>query len=205
MAGNNHQFPPLRVVGIKLERGPISSTEIKSTFFFLKNRTRNQVPEDSIYMGNQWTTQQDLLTQGVNANVQLKSSIPIGAKLEIAPPRLYNTRRSQGWNRKKKIQPAPKLLINAELYYGLLLLAPRLKKWCHPIWEANLQPSVGANVSSIYEVCLFVLFVTLRSPKLYNTSCCCTLCIVAKHLMSKGALSLVSHNVFTYDEEVNWI
>jgi hypothetical protein len=32
----------------------------------------------------------------------------------------------------------PKLLINAELYG--LVLAPRLEKGCHPIWEADLQP-----------------------------------------------------------------
>jgi hypothetical protein len=32
----------------------------------------------------------------------------------------------------------PKLLINTELYG--LVLATRLKKGYHPIWEANLQP-----------------------------------------------------------------
>ncbi len=40
---------------------------------------------------------------------------------------------------KKKFSICPKLLINAEIY-GLVLLAPRLEKGYHQIWEANLQP-----------------------------------------------------------------
>jgi hypothetical protein len=40
--------------------------------------------------------------------------------------------------RLKKISICPKLLINAELYG--LVLAPRLEKGYHQIWEANLQP-----------------------------------------------------------------
>ncbi len=38
----------------------------------------------------------------------------------------------------KKISICPKLVINAE-HYGPVL-APRLKKGYHQIWEANLQP-----------------------------------------------------------------
>jgi hypothetical protein len=38
----------------------------------------------------------------------------------------------------KNFSICPKLLINAELYG--LVLAPRLKKGYHQIWEANLQP-----------------------------------------------------------------
>jgi hypothetical protein len=37
----------------------------------------------------------------------------------------------------KNFSICPKLLINAELYG--LVLAPRLKKGYHQIWEANLQ------------------------------------------------------------------
>jgi hypothetical protein len=39
---------------------------------------------------------------------------------------------------KKYFSICPKLVINAE-HYGLVL-APRLKKGYHQIWEANLQP-----------------------------------------------------------------
>jgi hypothetical protein len=40
--------------------------------------------------------------------------------------------------REKSFSICPKLLINAELYE--LVLALRLKKGYHQIWEANLQP-----------------------------------------------------------------
>jgi len=40
--------------------------------------------------------------------------------------------------REKNFSVCPKLLVNAELYG--LVLAPRLKKGYHQIWEANLQP-----------------------------------------------------------------
>jgi hypothetical protein len=51
---------------------------------------------------------------------------------------------------KKAFQSAPKyLLINAELYG--LVLASRLKKGYHQIWEANLQP-LGANVLSFINI-----------------------------------------------------
>jgi hypothetical protein len=45
--------------------------------------------------------------------------------------------RSQGWNR-KRVFNLPQVLINAELCD--LVLAPRLEKVYHQIWEANLQP-----------------------------------------------------------------
>ncbi len=74
-------------------------------------------------------------TLGVRANVQPKSSIPIGAKSWNWPQGLYT--RSQAWNRKKDFN-LPQVLTNAELYG--LELAPRLEKGYHQIWEANLQP-----------------------------------------------------------------
>jgi hypothetical protein len=60
-------------------------------------------------------------TLGVRANVQPKSSIPIGAKVEISPPRAFFTLGGV-----KVFSICPKLLINAELYG--LVLAPRLEK-----------------------------------------------------------------------------
>jgi len=55
--------------------------------------------------------------------------------------------RNQGWNWKNIFSICPKLLINAELYG--LVLASRLKKGYHRIWEANLQP-LGGQCFSIY-------------------------------------------------------
>jgi hypothetical protein len=72
---------------------------------------------------------------GVRANGQPKSSIAIGAKVEISLQGF--TSRNQGF-REKNFSICPKLLINAELYE--LVLAPRLKKGYHQILEANLQP-----------------------------------------------------------------
>jgi hypothetical protein len=73
-------------------------------------------------------------TLGVRADIQPKSSIPTGEKVEIGPKGFRGV--------KAKIENifsiCPKLLMNAELYG--LLLATRLKKGYHPIWEANLQP-----------------------------------------------------------------
>jgi len=43
----------------------------------------------------------------------------------------------------------PKLLINAELYG--LVLAPRLEKGYHQIWEANFA-TLGANVSAFINI-----------------------------------------------------
>jgi hypothetical protein len=66
-----------------------------------------------------------------------KSSIPIGAKVEISL-KGFTLGVKDNLGKKKTFQSAPKLLINAE-HYGLVL-APRLKKEYHQIWEANLQP-----------------------------------------------------------------
>jgi hypothetical protein len=74
-------------------------------------------------------------TLGVRANVQPKSSIPIGAKVKISPKGFILGVKSE---REKNFSICPKLLVNAELYG--LVLAPRLEKGYHKIWEANLQP-----------------------------------------------------------------
>jgi hypothetical protein len=74
-------------------------------------------------------------TQGVKANVQLKSSIPIGAKVEISPKGFTLGDKAEI---EKNFSICPRLLINPELCR--LDLAPRLKKGYHKIWEANLQP-----------------------------------------------------------------
>jgi hypothetical protein len=68
---------------------------------------------------------------GFRAKVQLKSSIPMGAKVEMSTLRVKV-------EIEKIFSICPKLLVNSELYG--LVLAPRLKKGYHPIWEANLQP-----------------------------------------------------------------
>jgi hypothetical protein len=62
-------------------------------------------------------------TLGVKADVQLKSSIPIGAKLEISPKGFTLGVKAVIL---KIFLICPKLLMNAE-FYGLVL-APRLKK-----------------------------------------------------------------------------
>jgi hypothetical protein len=76
------------------------------------------------------------LTLKANVQPKFKSSIPIGAKVEISLKSL--TQGVKAEIEKKNFSICPKLLINAELYG--LLLAPRLKKGYHQIWEANLQP-----------------------------------------------------------------
>jgi hypothetical protein len=76
-------------------------------------------------------------TLGVRANVKPKSSIPIGAKVEISPKGFTLRVKPET---EKSFSICPKLLINAGLYG--LVLAPRLKKGYHQIWEANLQPLV---------------------------------------------------------------
>jgi hypothetical protein len=73
-------------------------------------------------------------TQGVEANVQLKSSIPIGAKVEISPKGFTLGVKAEI---EKIFSICPRLLINAELCG--LDLARRLKKGYHKIWEPNLQ------------------------------------------------------------------
>jgi hypothetical protein len=62
-------------------------------------------------------------TLRVNANVQLKSSFPIGAKVEASPKGFTLGVKAEI---EKIFSICPKLLINAELYG--LLLAPRLEK-----------------------------------------------------------------------------
>ncbi len=74
-------------------------------------------------------------TLGVRANVQPKSSIPIGAKVETSPNGFTLGVKAE---LEKIFSICPKLLINAELCG--LVLAPRLEKGYHRIWEANLQP-----------------------------------------------------------------
>jgi hypothetical protein len=73
-------------------------------------------------------------TLGIRANVQPKSSISIGAKVEISPKGFTLGVKAET---EKNFSICPKLLINAELYG--LVLAPRLKRGYHHIWEANLQ------------------------------------------------------------------
>ncbi len=85
-------------------------------------------------------------TLRVKANVQLKSSIPTGAKVEISPKGLTLEVKAEI---EKIFSICPKLLNNSE-HYGLVL-APRLKKGYHQIWEANLQP-LGANVSTFINI-----------------------------------------------------
>ncbi len=87
-----------------------------------------------------------LETQGVNASVQLKLSIPIGAKVEINPKGFTFKVKAEI---EKIFSICPKLLINAELCG--LVLAPRLKKGYHQIWEANLQTS-RASVSAFINI-----------------------------------------------------
>jgi hypothetical protein len=68
-------------------------------------------------------------------DVQPKSSIPIGAKAEISPKGFTLRVKAE---LEKIFSICPKLLINAELYG--LVLAPRLEKGYHRIWETNVQP-----------------------------------------------------------------
>ncbi len=63
-------------------------------------------------------------TQGVKAKVQLKSNIPIDAKVEISPKGF--TLGVEAKLEKKIFSICPNLPINVELYD--LVLAPRLKK-----------------------------------------------------------------------------
>ncbi len=79
--------------------------------------------------------QLDLLYTRSQVNVQPKSSIPIGAKVEISPKGFTLGVKAE---LEKTFSICPKLLINAELYG--MVLAPRLKKGYHRIQEANLQP-----------------------------------------------------------------
>jgi hypothetical protein len=66
---------------------------------------------------------------------QGKCSTQIGAKVEISPKGFTLGVKAEI---EKQLFNLAQVLINAELYG--LLLAPRLKKRYHHIWEANLQP-----------------------------------------------------------------
>jgi hypothetical protein len=72
-------------------------------------------------------------TLGVKANVQPKSNIPIGAKVEIDPKGYTLEIKVEI---EKKLFNLPQILINDNLYGVVLVL--RLKKGYHQIWEANL-------------------------------------------------------------------
>ncbi len=74
-------------------------------------------------------------TLGVRADVQPKPSIPTGGKVEISSKGFTPGVKAE---LEKIFSICAKLIINAELYG--LVLAPRLEKGYHRIWEANLQP-----------------------------------------------------------------
>jgi len=78
------------------------------------------------------------------ANVQPKSSIPIGAKVEISPKGFTLGVKA---DIEKNFSICPKLLINAELYG--LVLAPRLKKRI-PSNLGGHFATLGGQCSSIY-------------------------------------------------------
>jgi hypothetical protein len=72
-------------------------------------------------------------TQGVKAKVQLKSNIPIDAKVEMSPKGFtVGVKAELG----KIFSICPNLLIDVELYD--LVLVPRLKKGYQPNWATNL-------------------------------------------------------------------
>ncbi len=72
-------------------------------------------------------------TQGVKAEVQLKSNIPIDAKVEMSPKGfIVGVKAELG----KIFSICPNLLIDVELYD--LVLVPRLKKGYQPNWATNL-------------------------------------------------------------------
>jgi hypothetical protein len=79
-------------------------------------------------------------TLGVRANVQPKSSFPIGAKVEISP---------KGFTLEVKSEIGKNKSICPKLLYGLVL-APRLKKGYHQIWEANLQPQKCSKLAPCF-------------------------------------------------------
>jgi hypothetical protein len=93
-----------------------------------------------------WDKSKAHFTLGVKANVQPKSSIPNGAKVEISPNGFTLGVKAK---LEKIFSICPKLLINAELYS--LVLAPRLDKGYHHIWEANFA-TLGANVSAFINI-----------------------------------------------------
>jgi hypothetical protein len=83
---------------------------------------------DGVTLNKIWPTQKDQVvkarfTLGVRAYVQLKSSIPIGAKVEISPPKGF-TLGVKTELEKIFFQSAQML----NFIYGLVV-APRLGKW----------------------------------------------------------------------------
>jgi len=85
-------------------------------------------------------------TLGVRANVQTKSSIPIGAKVEISPKGF--TLGVKGRNRKKLFN-LPQVQINAELYG--VVLAPRQKKKI-PSKLGRQFATLGADVPAFINI-----------------------------------------------------
>jgi hypothetical protein len=81
-------------------------------------------------------------TLGVKANVQLKSSIPIDAKVQISHKGFALGVKAE-IQIKKNFSICPKLLINAELYG--LVLGPRLKKRI-PLNLGSQFATLGSNV-----------------------------------------------------------
>jgi hypothetical protein len=89
-------------------------------------------------------------TLGVRANVQLKSSIPIGAKVEISPKGFTLGVKAEI---EKNFSICPKFLINAELYG--LVLALRLKKRIPSNLGgqfATLEPNVPAFINILTSI-----------------------------------------------------
>jgi len=75
-------------------------------------------------------------TLGVRANVEPKSSIPIGAKVGNWPKGFTLWVKAEI---EKNIFNLRQANNKCGTFYGLVL-APRLKKGYHLIWETNLQP-----------------------------------------------------------------
>jgi hypothetical protein len=90
-----------------------------------------------------WIKTKAHFTLGVRANVQPKSSIPIGAKDKEINPKGFTLGVKA--EREFFFSTCPKLLINAELYG--LVLAPRLKK--NTIKFEGSICNLGANVLSM--------------------------------------------------------
>jgi hypothetical protein len=86
------------------------------------------------------------LTPGVKANVQLKSSIPILAKVKISPKGFTLAVKAEIG---KIFSTCPKLLVNAELYGPVL--APRLKKRIPSNFESRFA-TLEANVSAFINI-----------------------------------------------------
>ncbi len=86
-------------------------------------------------------------TLRVRANVQPKSSIPIGAKVEISPKGFTLGVKA---DIEKNFSICPKFIINDE-HQGPAL-ATKLKKGSHQICEASLQPKNGQSWSPSFLV-----------------------------------------------------